>query len=299
MALVSVKEDGFQARSNRTSSEATVTRFFIATYDTPTNGWLAEDDVLSWIETNENSSGILPGDESATYPRRLKQLQTKIRDSESPRMHWEVQVDYSDTITIDQNPLQLPDEISWDFGETNEAYFIDENSTPKLVTTIAGELFQNLPTRETGTISATVKRNVSSYDPAQAITYLHACNSDSFTIDGKVVNINQAKMSSISCGGWQFAKVNGVQIAYRQETFHLKFKEDWDDHIDDRGFNEKDTANAGKLKPILKGTPAGTKVDKPWPLNGSGAAKTNSTDTPYSLDFRPYKQLAYSIFSFS
>jgi hypothetical protein len=301
MALINVKEDGRAQRSNRTASEATVTRFFIALYDAPARVWDAELDVLNWIATNENAEGILPGDESATLPRRVKQAQGMIKDDESPRTEWWVQIDYSDQVTIDQNPLDQPDEITWDFSESEQAYFLDNSSPQKHVVNSAGEPFQDFLKRETGQIHATVKRNVASYDPPTAVANLQVVNSDSFTIDGATVAINQAKLSSIAAGGFQVANVNGFQIRYRQQTFTLKFRQSWDDVVGDYGFNEVQVDGGGtptgKLQPIATGV--GTKVDKPWPLNGAGARMPNSTDTPASLTFKPYEKVAFASFGFS
>jgi hypothetical protein len=73
----------------------------------------------------------------------------------------------------------------------------------------------------------------------------------------------------------------------------------WYDVIDDRGLNQLVTVSGNKvLQPITKGgTPA--KPDRPWPLNGSGAAKPNATDTPYSLIFQPYNQQAFTGFVYA
>ncbi len=213
-----------------------------------------------------------------------------------------MQVDYSDQLTTDPNPLNLPPKITWDFSEATEPYFLDKSSTPKPCVTSAGELFQNFLQRETGHISCTYTVNKSSYTPQTGITYLHVVNSDAFTIDGIGITAGQAKLSGIPAAPWVTVNilVAGVptSVRYREVTFKLKFKANWLDVVQDRGLCEIDPDHTGKLRQILKGTPP-LPVDKPWPLDGSGAAKANATDTPATISLHPYATMAFASFGFS
>jgi hypothetical protein len=108
------------------------------------------------------------------------------------------------------------------------------------------------------------------------------------------ISTGQAKLKAYTAGPVQTE--NGV--AYREVQFVMEFRASWDHTIDDRGFNEKDPAASGKLKEVVKGTPP-VKPDKPWPLDGSGAAKAAATDAPAILTFRPYARLSFAGFNFA
>jgi hypothetical protein len=230
--------------------------------------------------------------------RSFKQKRASCVDN-SDRTHWTVQVDYDSAYSLFPNPLSKPREITWDYGEGTETYFLDHTSlyggtSDKAVTTSAGETFEKLPERDRGEWTATFVKNVAStFSIAPEINAMQVVNSASFTFDGNTIAAYAAKISG---GGLSAVQTeNGTQ--FRVLTYKLKFKSGgWLDKFEDRGFNESN--GTGGLKPIVKGTPP-TQTDKPWPLDGSGAKKPNSTDKGAELDFYPYTNMSFSGFGFS
>lgn len=298
MSWVRTEEQGQLATSNRTVNEAIATRYFLVIYDALTACAVAESatGVPEYAE-------ILPTDSTLTYPRRVKAITVRAWADQDAIVGtiWQAQVDYSDSLDF-MSPFDQPPVITWDFSSANQTYFIDNSSTPKPVVNSAGQPFEQLLERETGTVVVTYKKNVASFDPAQAITYcgdgVHAkaVNSDALTIDGAPLTANQVLMGGMQASEWKLT--NGIR--YRELTFTLKLRGSWDDTIADTGFNE---LVSGNLTPIYMTDADPTKpnipTDKQWPLDGSGVGKDDSSDPPATLTFKPYKPLAFATFGFS
>ena len=299
MAWTKVKEQGMLNRSVRGVGESTATRYYTATSDTATTTWAAEaasDGTTTIPVTGE----LLPGD---ALGRQCKTVEARA-ENDSFNKVFTIQCDYSNALQT--SPLDQPARISWDFDDATQKYFFDNDPSPpsggpgKPVVNSAGESFEDLLERETGSIRATVKKYIAAnaYDAGQAVAFKDSVCSDSFTIDNVNISAGQGKMKALTAGEVQTMMVNGVQVQYRERTMTLQFRNSWKDLVDDRGFNEADTNNSGKLKEIVKGTPP-TKTDKPWPLDGNGGAKPNVTDTPAQLTFYPYTPRSFSGFSFT
>jgi hypothetical protein len=227
--------------------------------------------------------------------------------SQNTRRVFQCRADYSDDPIVD--PLTLPPAIEWDFSEDGDVpYFLDCSSTPKPVTNSAGELFQDYLTRANGAITASFSINLTPGAAASMASTLTqytypvtAVNSGGITFDGLTLNANQARIKGANISALTKQLVFGTYVQFRTVKFNLAFKANWQDKIDDRGFNQKWTSNADgsvTLKEIVKGVPP-TKPDRPWPLDGNGNAKPNITDMPSQLTFQPYPQMSFSVFNFS
>ncbi len=201
-----------------------------------------------------------------------------------------------DPETLPEDPLDKPLEVDWDFTDAREKYFYDRSDTPKPVLTSAGETFEELLERDTGSLVATITRNIdgNAYDPAVAIDYKDAVNSTAFKLEGKQIAVGQAKLKAYTAS----AKKTENQITYRVARWVIEFRKSWDDVIEDRGLREKKTV-AGKviLAPIMHLQPP-VPVEKPWPLDGAGVKKTNASDTPSTLTFKPYFRKSFTRFKF-
>lgn len=266
--------------------EVTATQFWVVNYDSPANCILA---LIATDGTNTIPSiGQSHPDDSSLYVNKVQ-----AKPNGDTAQSFLVEVDYSDQ--VQQNPLEVPAAIAWDFDEATQPYFLDNDpSGPKPCVNSAGEPFETLLEREAGKIKCTIVKNQASYNPTQAVTYSEAVNSDSFSLDGVTISEGQAKMKAITGGAKTTVNIGGTDVTYRPVTYTIHFREDWNDVIEDRGYHESD--GSGKLKEINKGTPP-IKPDKPWPLDGSGGAKPNATDTPETITFYPYSTQPFSTFS--
>jgi hypothetical protein len=259
---------------------------------------------LSWLVYTDGASSTVEAETAAGIPA-LGSVHpsdtSRVAKSVSAKFHSEkanvilVTVDYGEVENEgeqeDTAPWDEPDEVSWEDSEGNEPFFRDVDDKP--VVNSAGEPFEDFLERDSGELSVTINRNSLDYSASQSVGYRNVINSAPFTLDGASIGKGEAKMSGISA---KTAYYEGTK--YYQITYKLKLRETWKVKIEDRGYNEKDTTNTGKVKPILKGTPP-VPVDKPWPLDGAGAKKANSTDKPSQLEFKPYKEKSFSVFNFS
>lgn len=177
-----------------------------------------------------------------------------------------------------ENPLNRPWEYSYDDTPITEPYFFDVEGLP--CANSAGEPFDTLPEREVTIGQITIVRNVASFDDSTAQGYRDKINSDSVTIRGTTYAAGQLRIRAISAQG-PFEE-NGVTF-WRETIVVAKKADKWEHKFEDRGYSELDE---GKLKPILNAD--GEQVVRPWPLDGSGAAKASPTDEPATLVRKPY-----------
>jgi len=291
MAWTQVSEQGQLATSETNADEKTALRVFFCKSSTPTTTVAAER--ASYGGTTIPVKGEGHPDDAG---RKVKTITAK-SDEEGNREIFFVEVQYSDKQTVVDNPVDKPATYEWDSDDATEPYFIDRSDTPKSVCNSAGERFAEFRERETGSHLCIVTKNVvySSYDPTIGITFKDAVNSGGFTVDGQSVSAGQCKCKKVAAGPKQTASYTTggggtATVVYREVKAYLQFRQDgWDDVVEDRGFNE---LNSGKLKEISKGTPP-TKPEFGWPLNGSGGAKANVTDTPSTITFKPYRKISF------
>jgi hypothetical protein len=211
---------------------------------------------------------------------------------------------YTDDPIVD--PLTQPAVINWNFSDDGQQpYFLDCSSTPQPVVNSAGELFSDYLTRANGTITATYAINLTPSAAASMaqtlVNYTNpvpAANQGGFTFDGLSISDNQALIKGATISGLQKQNVLGVYVQYRTVTYSLAFKYSWQDKVDDRGFNAKVSSGTG-LQPIVMSNLTPQQLSTPWPLDGSGNAKSSPSATPASLTFQPYPKMSFSVFSFS
>jgi len=204
---------------------------------------------------------------------------------------FEVVYEYNDQATFFENPLNDPDQIEWGAIEGSEPYEVDRDPAgPKPVVNSAGQAFDSSIERENSNMLVTVRRNVATFNATQANTYRDAVNAASFTVDGVLIPEGAAKIGAITCGGRQMR--GGV--SFREMVIPIKIRQDWLQAVYDTGYYQIDGSD---LVPITDS--AALPVEKPWPLDGAGAAKANATDVPAILTFYPYKKLAFSAWSFT
>lgn len=280
---IDVVEQGQLATSTSGPEEKTATRVFVARAAVPTTTVAAETaDGLPSLGTGH------PDDLTRTLRSK-----TAKPDPAGGRRVFTVELTYSNKggEQPDVNPLSRPAEVSWDFDDGTEPYFLDRSEEPKPVVNSVKERFAELLERDTGSLVATITKNIpaNAYSPSDAIAMKNAVNEGGISVDGISIDAGQAKCKGWTAGPRLFE--NGV--AYRVSKVVLQFRESWDHVVEDRGFNEKD-GSTGKVKQIVKGTPP-TKPETPWPLDGAGVAKANIADAPAQLTFQPYFKRAFSL----
>lgn len=298
MAWTLVKKQTHLCSSGQSKSDNEVTK-------TATDVYVCVSDTATTPAAAEAAVGIALGAPySGDGSRVCKGIEAK-PDENSPSKVFNVTVTY-ETLSDDEeedeeeeeNPLARPDEVSFEASSTTEPIFEDESQPDKKsIVNSAGEPFDKFFERTTGEIELTITGNRSSFNAAQAAQYTKpsAVNSDAFTVRGISVGAGEGKMVGISA-----TLETENDVTFWKVTWRIALAPNWDLVVEDRGYNELSTDAGAKkgLKPIVRGTPA-TQVDKPFPLDGAGKSKANSTDKPEILTFKPYPKKSFGVFSWT
>lgn len=276
---ISVHEFGQKGLADGDISEERASRFFLVKSTTAISGVTASvaTGIPTYFDAHPDNSAYL-----------MKSKRARAVSEDGGRYAWEVQCDYSNRIIT---PLSLPAQIEWDFSEASEEYWFDTNTSGGFtdghpVRNSAGQPFDAIPSRETGSITCNITKNVATdFDVSLFSTFRQKVNSVAFDLDGVTIAIEQAKFSGASVSAPQLS--NGEW--YRAVKLVIKFKASWLATFADVGYFEKQST-LPYLKPINVNGPGGvpTLVSKPWPLNGSGAKMTYPDDKPAKLTFKPY-----------
>lgn len=293
MAVVSVKELHQKRRSSIKDGKIAHTRAFMVITDSVTDGTavaLVAAGVPSYGDAHPVDTGCTANSVEAE----------PVNDSSN---HFEVTVEYGSaegSTAVADNPLQRPPEVSWNFNEATQAYFVDESDTKKMVVNSAGEPFDSFLERETGELGITVTINEASYDASVADQFSHTINDGPVVIDQTTYAAGTLKLSPITATKvTETVETNGVptKITFYRKTYTLKARRDgWKDKPLDAGLNERvgDLTTGYKLKPILDVT--NQPVKKAMALDGNG--KVNKADPnvvpPITLEFQPYRTMTWN-----
>src|SRR5689334_22258934 len=99
-------------------TERQATEFYLVIFDAPATPIQAE-----------TAQGVpAAGDGHPDDPSRLFKQKRPMCLENSDRKHWQVQVDFSDFIDTQQNPLLQPATVEWDYDNGTEPYFVDNAS---------------------------------------------------------------------------------------------------------------------------------------------------------------------------
>lgn len=220
--------------------------------------------------------------------------------------HYKVTVEYTanEANQAADDPLQRDPEISYSFADSTESYFKD--TTGKPVTNSAGEPFEQFLERETGELGITIVRNEISYAPGMAVNWAHVVNDSAVVVDGTNYVAGTLKLSGITAvkSKETYTDEHGdpVTVTYYRKTYTLRARRSgWKQKPLDTGLNQTrqrsiptmtgTTPGPIELVPIMDST--GNPVKKPYPLDGQGKKKPNSTDEPAELEFKPYREMAF------
>lgn len=215
------------------------------------------------------------------------------QDEDNPRK-WIVTANYGapsgDQDQQNENPLLRPAVLTWGFVQAQKAMYKDLDNRP--IANSAHEYFDPPPEVDDSRPVLTVSRNEPSFNPAIAIQYQDAINSDGFL----GFQPGQAKVAGISA-----TSQTENNFFFWHVTYEFHFRRDgWKLALADLGRNE--LVN-GKRVAIPRRDEQGNKVPDtqvidPVPLNGQGQELENPTPQSVAgVNFPPfnvYKSLSFS-----
>jgi len=203
-----------------------------------------------------------PGD---VHPNDLGAYCRKVtprQDDEHPQV-WYVTSEYSSKYENpdlnEENPTYRPSELNWDFVSYQRPLERDLTGAP--IVSSSGEPFDPPVEIDDSRLVLTIVRNELDFDPALALLYQDAVNSDNFlgTYPGQAkVRLKAARQFETGLFFWR-------------TTYEVQFRrEGWDIEVLDRGFYEK---YDGRRVPIYD-TETHQQVTAPALLNGAGRKLT-------------------------
>ena len=202
------------------------------------------------------------------------------------KINWMVGITYSSANEIAQNPLMEPSVIEWD-GENFDEVAVYDRSGHAILNS-AGDYYADAM-RERSRRVVTVVKNIGNV-PSWILEAEDAVNSSQFTLDGKPIAANKAKLSAPKIGRWQ--QRNGVW--YREMTMVIKLNKDgWNLQPLDAGFRYRNSL--GQLvRAYSEGD--GTDVTTPVLLDGAGGLLSNPIPSTASYgDFEVYPEYNFNL----
>ena len=196
------------------------------------------------------------------------------------------------------HPLSRPATFSYQPNEFTEPYFLDESTPKRPMANSAGDPFENSSEREQATLAITMVRNEATFVPIQAVQIANTTNKEAVTLDGTVYPPDTLKISMPSAQK-QLEYYGGAPVNFYSVTRTFKAREDTHvDRIQDWGYNELAYVPGPSGVPVLDRVPimdpAGGKVSRPWPLDGSGYAIPSPSGAPAVLSRRPYRSVSWA-----
>lgn len=208
-------------------------------------------------------------------------------EQDSGGKHWTVTVDYgpSDVGVLGSNPVDWPIMLEYDTAPAQVVVWFDQTGEP--IVNSARDRFEDpiVLDDDRPVIVVTRRENAALFSPLLAYQMNNSVNIAEWngyaarTV--KVSGIKPGKPIPNPDGGF-----------YLEVPYRFEFREEtWDHFILDQGYNELDTSNPPKPKPILN---QGKAVTEPVLLDGSGKRLATNA-SPVSLRFRVYKERDFAI----
>lgn len=308
----SVTERFDRSRSEVSDGKRTHVRCFLVATDSPVNGT-----AVALTASDANKSIPAYHSDHPTYDGTIVTGLSSDPYGDSDRF-FIVTVNYAEPTIEEQqkdaDPLTLPAEITYGASESTEAYFYDRSPEPNdwnaitygpwkgqpMVNT-AGDAFANYMERESSELMITVSTNEQSYNPNMMDRYSHTVNDSIIEIDGVGYAPGTLKLSPITA-----SRQTQNDVPFYKVTKILKARrQGWNDVLLDEGLNQLDyegdelPARGEPVGVIPIFSAAGTKVDKPWPLNGKGKQRPNPTDPAATIKRRPYEWVDWGSLDFT
>ena len=238
--------------------------------------------------------------------------------SHETKKAWRFTARYSTEFDIRENPLGDPAKTQWS-TETFQAV-VSEDIHGDAILNSAGDPFDPPAYKDDSRWTSITRKNVANKVPDWIFAYQDGVNSDSYTIDGKLIAAGEAKISAIHLGETQERN----EIDYRVLTITMHYRgegddagssgygsgsgadeiEPWDLSILDAGMRELCSCGSGSgsgsgcaggsgLKKILAN---GEPIAAPAPLDGDGCAIDDPTPSnAVFLPFEIYRKRAFAL----
>jgi hypothetical protein len=217
------------------------------------------------------------------------------QDDDNPRL-WIITVAYDSAVDQeqrDENPLARPAEIAWDFQQYTRAVWKDADG--KAILNSAGDYFDPPIEVDDSRPVLTITRNEAAFNPALAIDYQDAVNTDPF-FGFAARQVKVAKISS------QRAFENNVSYWRTSYEFHMR-RDGWKVAVLDQGRRQKGQGgdaqgqtDPNKVYQILDGS--GQPISDPVPLDGAGRRLASPGPTTAKFrEFEIYKERPFAAFN--
>jgi hypothetical protein len=193
----------------------------------------------------------------------------------------------------EQNPLQMPIEVSWALRDHEAVLQYDVNGNPVLNT--AGDPYDPPVVIDDPRLVMTVVRNEAQFNVGWVLAYRNAVNSDPFAgfpaLMCKVLNISSRSQWHQDVG-W-----------YYQTTYEFEFTTSQIDYDTQTGFREKIVSMGFRAISSVTGLPyhitlKGVPISAPMTLDKSGYLLGGNNTTPYYQTFQAYAELPFAVFGF-
>jgi hypothetical protein len=231
--------------------------------------WIVTDSVLDDGLIIGNTFGVPKVGDTYKYVNSMDKLATcvnvQIKQHPDNKFLWELTASYDTSRFFDlvqNNPLNVPPEISWDGAEYNRVMVRDSLGVPAVNS--SKEWFDPPIEEEDSRTVLTIVRNEATFNENLAIAYRNACNSDVFC--NLAVLPRQAQIKKFSGrraidAGMVYWTVT-YEIHFRRETFDL--------FVLDQGFRDID-------KKLFRDPIDFTPLSNATLLNGRGRRLTDAT----------------------
>jgi hypothetical protein len=192
----------------------------------------------------------------------------------------------------EQNPLDMPIEVSWALRDHETVLDTDQNGDAVLNT--AGDPYDPPIVIDDPRLVMTVVRNEMMFNVGWVLAYRNAVNSDPFAgfppLTCKVLNISSRSQWHQDIG-W-----------YYQTTYEFEFLTASIDYDTNTGFRKRIISQGFRAISSVTGTPyhitlKGTPISSPMLIDSNGYLLGHD-DTPYWQTFQAYPELPFNIFGF-
>ena len=250
-------------------------RTFIATVDDPTTPVIeiAQSIGIQWLDAHPEFPAVYVTDIAT--------------QNDGDPLHYKIEFTYDLIKPEDRQPLpwQRADKFTFSGSTTTGPAIVHYNqgfSNPKFILNTAGDPLEGAE-RENAEWRIQIQGNRQSFNYGQAMGYVNAVNSDSWSGAAP----GTLKCQSIS-GTREVEQVNNAEVAYWQVTVELAYRaEGWTLKLWDVGYNE---LSGGKRKKILD--KLNEPVSEPVALS-NGVAKTPG-QPPDMLSFKVYREMPFN-----